>query len=90
MLVLTRKKNESVMFGEEIKITILDIRGDSIRLGIEAPKKLTVLRGELYQAVKEENTRAAGVEQSVLEQLRIWRGKKTEQDGKEDSIFDDI
>ena len=54
MLVLTRKKNESIMLGEEIKITVLDIRGDSIKLGIEAPKELTVLRSELYQAVKEE------------------------------------
>ncbi|ACV61584.1 carbon storage regulator, CsrA [Desulfofarcimen acetoxidans DSM 771] len=70
MLILTRKKNESIMLGEEIKITVLDIRGDSIKIGIEAPKELTVLRSELYQAVREENTRAALVKQSVLEQLR--------------------
>ena len=70
MLILTRKKNESIMLGEKIKITVLDIRGDSIKLGIEAPKELTVLRSELYQAVREENTRAAQVEQSALEQLR--------------------
>jgi carbon storage regulator len=70
MLILTRKKNESIMLGEEIKITVLDIRGDSVKLGIEAPKELTVLRSELYQAVKEENTRATQIEQSILEQLR--------------------
>lgn len=52
MLVLSRKKNESILINENIEIVVVDIRGDKVRLGIEAPKEVPVLRREVYEAVK--------------------------------------
>jgi carbon storage regulator len=58
MLVLGRKTNQSVMIGDEIVITILAVDGDRVKVGIEAPANVRILRQELYDAVKEENLRA--------------------------------
>ena len=58
MLVLSRQKDESIMIGDEVEITIVDIRGDKIRLGIIAPRSVSVHRKEVYEAIqreKEEN-----------------------------------
>ena len=52
VLVLSRKKNDAVMIGDEIKLVIVDIRGDKIRLGIEAPQHVPVHRQEVYDAIK--------------------------------------
>ena len=52
MLVLSRKLNESIIIDDQIKITIVEIRGDKIRLGIEAPKNVTVHRREVYDAIQ--------------------------------------
>ena len=52
MLVLSRKLNESIIIDDQIKITIVEIRGDKIRLGIEAPKNVTVHRREVYEAIR--------------------------------------
>ena len=57
MLVLSRHKNESVMIGNDIQIAIVDIRGDKVRLGIEAPQEIPVHRQEIYEAIKRENQR---------------------------------
>ena len=54
MLVLSRKKNESVVIGNNITITVVDIRGDRIRLGIEAPKEVAVHRSEVHEAIQKE------------------------------------
>jgi carbon storage regulator len=51
MLVLSRKKNESIIISDNITITVIEIRGDKIRLGIEAPKDVTVHRREVYEAI---------------------------------------
>lgn len=59
MLVLGRKINQSVMIGDEIVITVLAVDGDQIKIGIQAPSHITILRQELYEAVKQENLRAA-------------------------------
>ncbi len=56
MLVLTRKKNQSIMIGDKIEITIIEIKGDQIRIGISAPDDVTILRKEVYLSVKNENT----------------------------------
>lgn len=58
MLVLTRKKDQSILIGDKIEITILEIKGDQIRIGIDAPKDVTILRKEVFMAVKEENKAA--------------------------------
>ena len=60
MLVLTRARDESIMLGNNIKITIVDIRGDKVRLGIEAPTEVPVHRQEVYEAIQREHQRAMG------------------------------
>ena len=57
MLVLSRHRGESIMIGDDIKIEIIDIRGDKIRIGIEAPKDVPVHREEVYRAIKSEGRR---------------------------------
>ncbi|MCG6154908.1 carbon storage regulator CsrA [Rubinisphaera margarita] len=52
MLVLSRKKNESIVIDDRIVITVVDIRGDKVRLGIEAPKDVSIHRSEVYEAIK--------------------------------------
>ncbi len=58
MLVLSRKKNESIIINDNITVTVIEIRGDKVRLGIEAPKDVTVHRREVYEAIQ--NSRSLG------------------------------
>jgi carbon storage regulator len=59
MLVLSRHRDESIMIGDNIVVTIVDIRGDKVRLGIQAPHQVTVHRQEVYEAIKKENNHSA-------------------------------
>jgi carbon storage regulator len=54
MLVLSRQKDESIMIGDDVEITIVDVRGDKVRLGINAPRSITVHRKEIYLAIQKE------------------------------------
>lgn len=54
MLVLSRKKDEKIIIGDSITVMVIEIRGDKVRLGIEAPKEITVHRQEVYDAIKRE------------------------------------
>ena len=63
MLVLSRKKNESIIINDNITVTVIEIRGDKVRLGIEAPKDVTVHRREVYEAIQ--NARALESESRV-------------------------
>ena len=55
MLVLSRKKDEKIIIGDNIKVMIIEIRGDKVRLGIDAPKEIPVHREEVYEAIQREN-----------------------------------
>jgi len=59
MLVLTRKVDESITIGTNITVTVLEIRGNQVRLGIDAPRETSVHRTEIYKAIVEENIKAA-------------------------------
>jgi len=58
MLILSRKINEKIMIGEEISISIIEIRGDQVRIGVDAPKSVKVFRQEVFDAIKAENKAA--------------------------------
>jgi carbon storage regulator len=62
MLVLSRQRDESIIIGDNIVITIVDIRGDKVRLGINAPTEIPVHRQEVYDAIQRENQRAGRLE----------------------------
>ncbi|SFB95530.1 carbon storage regulator CsrA [Butyrivibrio sp. YAB3001] len=65
MLALSRKKNEAIVINNNIEITVLDIRGDQIKLGISAPKEIPIYRKEVYVQIQNENKQAndmAGIE----------------------------
>jgi carbon storage regulator len=61
MLVLSRQRDESIMIGDNVQVTIVDIRGDKVRLGIVAPDEVSVHRKEVYDAIQRENRKAAGL-----------------------------
>ncbi|MCX7746387.1 MAG: carbon storage regulator CsrA [Clostridia bacterium] len=65
MLVLTRKKEQSIMIGDNIEITIVDIQGDQVRIGINAPKNVAIYRKEIYLEIIEENKKASEVKKDV-------------------------
>jgi len=59
MLVLSRQRDETIMIGDDVEITIVDIRGDKVRLGINAPRSIQVHRKEVYDAIKRENEQSS-------------------------------
>jgi carbon storage regulator len=59
MLVLSRQRDESIMIGDDVEITIVDVRGDKVRLGITAPKSVAVHRREIYDAIQREKAEKA-------------------------------
>mgnify|MGYP003590453436 CR=1 FL=1 len=61
MLVLSRRKNESIMIGDDIEIVVVEIKGDQIKLGVKAPRNVTVHRAEVYEEIQLENKKAATV-----------------------------
>jgi carbon storage regulator len=70
MLVLSRRKDETIVIGEDIRVTVVDIRGDTVRLGITAPKSIAVYRQEIYEAIQRENLEAAGAKAEGLSALK--------------------
>lgn len=69
MLVLSRQRDETIMIGDDIEVTVVDIRGDKVRLGITAPKEISVHRKEVYDAIRRENRAAAQVRPEDLSGL---------------------
>lgn len=70
MLIITRKKGESLMIGEDIEIIISKIDDGSVKLGIKAPKDITILRKEIYEEVEKENKEATKIDITMLSNIR--------------------
>jgi carbon storage regulator len=70
MLALTRKKDEAIIINGNIEIRILDVQGDKVKLGISAPKEVTIYREELYAQIKESNQDATENSEKVLNNLK--------------------
>jgi carbon storage regulator len=77
MLVLSRQKDETIMIGDDVEITVVDIRGDKVRLGIKAPPHIPVHRKEVYEAIKRENRAAAQVNPDDLKSVTASRETQT-------------
>ena len=71
MLVLSRHRDESIMIGDDVVVTIVDIRGDKVRLGINAPQDIPVHRREVYDAIKRENEKAARMQPQDIRNIAI-------------------
>ena len=69
MLVLTRQRDDSIMIGDDIEVTVVDIRGDKVRLGIEAPRKIAVHRKEVWEDIRKQNQAAAEMKPEDLVDL---------------------
>ncbi len=65
MLALTRRCNESIMLGNDIEITILEVKGDHVKIGVNAPKSMPIYRKEIYTQIQEANAEAAKTETSA-------------------------
>lgn len=77
MLILTRKLGEGLFIGDDIRITVVEVRGKQIRLGIEAPAHVVVLREEIYRRIQEQNLQAAGIEDVDLKKIvQFWCKEK--------------
>lgn len=73
MLVLTRAAKQSIVIGTDVVVTVLEVRGDQVRLGISAPRSVTVHREEVFAEVEAANRRAASPDEGALDQLRALR-----------------
>lgn len=69
MLILARKVNESIMIGDQIEISVVDIRGEQVKIGIKAPSTIKVYRQEVYRAIQQENVAAAAATPRALPAL---------------------
>ncbi|MCK1986494.1 carbon storage regulator CsrA [Lysinibacillus fusiformis] len=70
MLVLSRKKDESIMIGDQIEVKILAVEGEQIKIGIVAPKTVKVHRSEVFEAIQTQNREALSITSNILEQIK--------------------
>ncbi len=82
MLVLSRQRDETIMIGDDIEITVVDIRGDKVRIGIAAPSHVAVHRKEIYDAIKAENRHAASLAKDDVSSLKRRAASVAPRDGK--------
>lgn len=71
MLVISRKKGESILIGHNIEINVVKIDENTVKLAIDAPKSITILRKELYKEVEEENKKALKFDSDLLKNIKI-------------------
>jgi carbon storage regulator len=79
MLVLSRQRDETIMIGDDIEVTVVDIRGDKVRLGINAPKEISIHRREVYDSIRRKNLEAAQVKPEDLSGFGKITPKKDDQ-----------
>lgn len=84
MLVLSRQRDESIMIGDDVEITIVDVRGDKVRLGITAPKSIPVHRREIYDAIQREKAEAKKAEEQPQKPARRQPEKSAQQQTEKD------
>jgi len=88
VLILSRKRNEKIMIGDNISIMIVDIRGDQVQVGIDAPRSIPVHRHEIYEEIKGVTLGAADSDPADLRKLRGKKGEKpapaSEEEKKQD------
>mgnify|MGYP003584478251 CR=1 FL=1 len=70
MLILSRKTGERLMIGDDIEIVVLEVKGDQIKIGVEAPKTMKVYRGEVYEEIQIENRAASKIEKEQLFEIK--------------------
>ena len=75
MLALARKINQSIMIGSDIEITLLEIKGDQVKIGINAPKSVSIYRKEIYMQIQDENKKASEGEVDVEVLNKLFSGK---------------
>ena len=68
MLIITRRPGEKIMFGDDVVVEVIEVSGSSVRLGIQAPKSVTVYREEIWRSVQQENAAAAATDPDQLAQ----------------------
>lgn len=81
MLILARRINERIIIGDTIVVSVVDIRGDQVKLGIEAPRNVKVYRQEVYEAIQQENREAARSAGSALPSLEPFLRKDNGKQG---------
>ena len=85
MLVLTRKKGQSLMIGQEIEISIVDIQGDQVRIGINAPRSVSIHRKEVFEEILQENLQASTVSLSTEELKKAVETLHVKKDGRKEA-----
>ncbi|WP_061212764.1 carbon storage regulator CsrA [Syntrophomonas wolfei] len=80
MLVLSRKKDQAIVIGEQITVSIIDIQGDNVRIGISAPLDIRIYRQEIYDEIQEENRKAAENLDKLKKQVQNLKDYKNYQD----------
>ncbi len=77
MLVLSRKKNQGIIIGDNIELTIIEIQGDQVRIGIKAPKNVSIYRKEIFLEIQDENKKAANSGAAIaLDEIIKKNGEK--------------
>jgi len=76
MLVLTRRKGESIQIGNDIRVKVISVEGDQIKIGIDAPRSVDIYRQEVYDAIQEQNNEALNTEVDLLSILKDYPENK--------------
>lgn len=80
MLILTRRVGESIVIGDDVVVTVVDVRGDSVRVGIDAPRSIDVHREEIYRELRRANEQAASPAAAAIEALKGRVSTREEKD----------